>query len=44
VPGTVEQRPNWQRRIQHWTSSLSDEAAPAAAAAIEALAKARPGT
>lgn len=44
VPGTVEQRPNWQRRIQSWTSSLSDEAAPAAKAAIEALTKARPGT
>jgi 4-alpha-glucanotransferase len=43
VPGTVEQRPNWQRRIQAWSTSLDPERAePAAAAALAALIAARP--
>ena len=43
VPGTVEQRPNWQRRIERWSDALDDErAAPAAAAAITAVTTARP--
>jgi len=43
VPGTVEQRPNWQRRIQSWSTSLDPErAAPAAAAVIRAITAARP--
>ena len=45
VPGTVEQRPNWQRRIQGWATSLDPErASPAAAAVIDALTAARPLT
>jgi 4-alpha-glucanotransferase len=45
VPGTVEQRPNWQRRLEGWATSLDPErAAPAAAAAIAALTAARPPT
>ncbi len=43
VPGTVEQRPNWQRRVQSWNQVLDPEGAPAAAAAaITALMTARP--
>jgi 4-alpha-glucanotransferase len=42
VPGTVHERPNWQRRIQSWAEVLDPEdAPPAAAAAITALVAAR---
>lgn len=42
VPGTVSERPNWQRRIQNWSQALKAETAPpAAAAAINALTTAR---
>ncbi len=42
VPGTVEQRPNWQRRVDRWAESLDDQrATPAAAATIAALVAAR---
>ena len=44
VPGTVVERPNWQRRLQQWAIALDAEhAPPAAAAAITALVAARPG-
>jgi len=43
VPGTVTERPNWQRRVQNWSQALDPEQAPsAAAAAITALVVARP--
>jgi 4-alpha-glucanotransferase len=43
VPGTVHERPNWQRRVQSWSEMLDPERAPpAAAAALTALAAARP--
>jgi 4-alpha-glucanotransferase len=42
VPGTVTQRPNWQRRVQGWADSLDPErGSPAAAAAIAAVCAAR---
>jgi 4-alpha-glucanotransferase len=42
VPGTVSERPNWQRRIQNWSQALNGETAPpAAAAAVNALTTAR---
>ena len=42
VPGTVEQRPNWQRRVQAWADSLDESrAAPAALAAMAAVVAAR---
>jgi 4-alpha-glucanotransferase len=42
VPGTVEQRPNWQRRVERWSDALDEErAAPAAAAAITAVTTVR---
>ena len=42
VPGTVHERPNWQRRIERWTDALDvDRAAPAAAATIAAVTTAR---
>lgn len=42
VPGTVHERPNWQRRVQSWSEVLDPERAPpAAAAAITALLAAR---
>lgn len=42
VPGTVEERPNWQRRVDRWADALDEErAAPAAAAAITAVTTAR---
>lgn len=42
VPGTVVQRPNWQRRVDRWADALDDRAAsPAAAAAIAAVTTAR---
>ncbi len=42
VPGTVEQRPNWQRRVDRWADSLDDQRATASAAAtIAALVAAR---
>jgi hypothetical protein len=45
VPGTVNERPNWQRRIQNWSQALKPDAAPpAAAAAINALTTARKST
>ncbi|MGE0549978.1 MAG: 4-alpha-glucanotransferase [Kofleriaceae bacterium] len=44
VPGTTEQRPNWQRRIDRWAEVLDEERAPpAAAAAIAEVVKARSG-
>ena len=43
VPGTVTQRPNWQRRVDRWADALDeDRASPAAAAAVDAVASARP--
>jgi 4-alpha-glucanotransferase len=43
VPGTVRERPNWQRRLQSWAEVLDPERAPpAAAAAIAALVASRP--
>lgn len=43
VPGTIKERPNWQRRIQQWEHVLDPERAPpAAAAAINAIIAARP--
>ena len=42
VPGTVEQRPNWQRRVDRWADVLDpDRAPPAAAAAIAGVVAAR---
>ncbi len=42
VPGTVHQRPNWQRRIERWADALDERRAPpAAAAAISAVVSAR---
>ncbi|MGE0400575.1 MAG: 4-alpha-glucanotransferase [Kofleriaceae bacterium] len=42
VPGTVSQRPNWQRRVERWADALDEStAAPAAAAAITAIVAAR---
>lgn len=43
VPGTVTERPNWQRRVQSWNTVLDPKLAPpAAAATITALTTARP--
>lgn len=43
VPGTVAQRPNWQRRVERWADALDEKtAAPAAAAAITAVVASRP--
>jgi len=45
VPGTVSERPNWQRRVQNWSEVLDpDRAPPAAAAAVTALTVARPSS
>jgi len=42
VPGTVHERPNWQRRVQGWQESLDPErGTPAAVAAMAALCAAR---
>jgi len=42
VPGTVHERPNWQRRIERWADALEERRAPpAAAAAITAVVVAR---
>lgn len=44
VPGTVEERQNWQRRIERWADALDERrASPAAAAAMAALIAARGG-
>jgi 4-alpha-glucanotransferase len=44
VPGTVHERPNWQRRIERWSDVLDERRAPAAAAAaVTALVTARGG-
>ena len=43
VPGTITERPNWQRRVEGWADALDDNrAAPAAAATITAVTAARP--
>jgi 4-alpha-glucanotransferase len=43
VPGTMDERPNWQRRITSWSDVLDEaHASPAAAAAIAAVVAARP--
>lgn len=43
VPGTTTERPNWQRRVEHWSDALDpDRACPAAAAAMAAVIAARP--
>jgi 4-alpha-glucanotransferase len=43
VPGTVHERPNWQRRVQGWATSLDPEGAtPPATATLTALTTARP--
>ncbi|HEY5923833.1 MAG TPA: 4-alpha-glucanotransferase [Kofleriaceae bacterium] len=45
VPGTITERPNWQRRVQGWAESLDPERAqPAAAAVIHAVVAARPSS
>ena len=36
VPGTVDERPNWQRRVDRWSDVLDEQRAPAAAAATVA--------
>src|SRR5262249_52213559 len=42
VPGTVHERPNWQRRVERWHDVLDpDRAPPAASAAIAGLIAAR---
>jgi 4-alpha-glucanotransferase len=42
VPGTVAERPNWQRRVQNWADALDEtRASPAAAATISAIVAAR---
>ena len=42
VPGTVVERPNWQRRVERWADALEETAAaPAAAAAMTAVTAAR---
>jgi 4-alpha-glucanotransferase len=42
VPGTVDQRPNWQRRVQGWQDSLDPErGTPAAVAAMAGVVAAR---
>ncbi|HWO20214.1 MAG TPA: 4-alpha-glucanotransferase [Kofleriaceae bacterium] len=44
VPGTVHERPNWQRRIERWADALDERRAPpAAAAAVTAVIAARGG-
>jgi 4-alpha-glucanotransferase len=44
VPGTVHERPNWQRRIERWADALDERrASPAAAAAVAAVVAARGG-
>lgn len=44
VPGTTHERPNWQRRIEGWQTSLDEErASPSAAATVVAITAARPG-
>jgi len=45
VPGTVAERPNWQRRVEGWSEVLDEtRAAPAATAAIATLVAARPAS
>jgi 4-alpha-glucanotransferase len=45
VPGTVDERPNWQRRVTGWADSLDEQrASPAAAAAVAGVVAARPRT
>jgi 4-alpha-glucanotransferase len=41
VPGTVDERPNWQRRVQQWATALDETGSPAAAATIAAVSVAR---
>lgn len=42
VPGTVDERPNWRRRVTGWADALDPErATPAAAACISAMTAAR---
>jgi len=41
VPGTTVERPNWQRRVAHWSTALTDHASPATAAAVDAVVAAR---
>ena len=41
VPGTVSERPNWQRRVEGWSTALTEQASPAAAEAVAAVADAR---
>ena len=43
VPGTVAERPNWQRRVEGWAEALDANASPAAAAAIGEVVAARNG-
>ncbi|HZJ67883.1 MAG TPA: 4-alpha-glucanotransferase, partial [Kofleriaceae bacterium] len=43
VPGTLHERPNWQRRVEGWSDALDeDRASPAAISAIAAVVAARP--
>lgn len=41
VPGTTSQRPNWQRRVEGWSIALTEQASPAAAEAVTAVADKR---
>jgi 4-alpha-glucanotransferase len=41
VPGTVIERPNWQRRVTGWSTALGEQASPAAAEAVRAVADKR---
>ncbi len=41
VPGTTTERPNWQRRVTGWATALTEQATPAAAEAVLAVADAR---
>ena len=43
VPGTIDERPNWRRRVDRWADALDEtRASPAAAATITAVTTARP--
>ena len=41
VPGTVSERPNWQRRVQGWRTAHSERGLAAAVAAIAGVVAAR---
>ncbi len=41
VPGTTTERPNWQRRVEGWSTALTENASPAAAEAVAVVADSR---